>query len=387
MKVDYKIPLQVVLNSLQHDRQIEVQVEEVHGIDFFPDNDIDVTGETDICKLHFNPKVQTLLALYNMVMVHGCDTSEAIMHYVLFHACMETDNYTLARTHLDAFRKEISRFRQPVLSEGQYEEAGAQLLMQLYFLLYHEAFHIFFYHRPDQRASAINTTRSLLLGIMAKWEDDFSLVSETELLAHPKIRQHIENMIPRELPAHERQAMKEKLLSLLSANRLRPEYISEVLDSDPMLMEEITCDRQAWLHLLSIFENHGVTAQDILQIHLYLFAVFNAMDFNKVLLNQFVPSYHGRSHYNGMRVVLRHKAFKELLRQYRPEAYELLKSEYLDLNVGLESVCCSLVMALHRYADDLTQLYSGYQTGTAQPDFAQYNRLNEEMAAITRALY
>ena len=38
MKADYKIPLQVVVNSLHHYHQIEAQVEETDGIDFFPGN-------------------------------------------------------------------------------------------------------------------------------------------------------------------------------------------------------------------------------------------------------------------------------------------------------------------------------------------------------------
>ena len=51
-----------------------------------------------------------------------------------------------------------------------------------------------------------------------------------------------------------------------------------------------------------------------------------------------------------MRMVLRHKAFKALLRQYNPEVYKLLKSEYLDLSYELEAIYSSAVTALHRHA-------------------------------------
>lgn len=67
-----------------------------------------------------------------------------------------------------------------------------------------------------------------------------------------------------------------------------------------------------------------------LQIHLWLFIIFNAMDFNKVLY------LHERYGYDGRRVVLRHKAFKTLVRQYSPDFYKMVKSEYFDLNIGLE---------------------------------------------------
>lgn len=111
------------------------------------------------------------------------------------------------------------------------------------------------------------------------------------------------------------------------------------------------------------------------------------MDFNKVLQTQFIPSFHGHGNYNGMRVVLRHKAFKALLRQYSPDVYRLLKSNYLDLQSGLEAIYRSSVMALHRYTDDLAQLYNGYQKGATHPDFARYRRLNEAMSEATQMLY
>lgn len=384
MKVDYKTPLQVTVRSLQHYHQIEAQVEETRGTDFFPEAEF--SGDTGTV-LRFNPKVQTILALYNHAMSNGCDTGETIVRYILFHAAMETDRYDLARTHLDRFRKEVSRLGLAELLNEAREEAGAQLLIQLYFTLFHESFHIILHHHPDERRTALATTRELLLDIKAEWEDGLSLVSEGELLNHPKTKQHMDALIPKELPESERQEMKEFLWKQLSANRISPEYIDRVLKSDPILMEEITCDRQAWLNLLPILQGDGATDQDILQIHLWLFVIFNAMDFNKVLQTQFIPSYHGRDNYDSMRVMLRHKAFKALLRQYSPDVYQLLKSEYLDLNDGLEAIYRSSVMALYCYADDLAQLYSEYQRGDTRPDFAQYNRLNEEMTEATQMLY
>lgn len=384
MKVDYKTPMQVTVRSLRHYHRIEAQVEETRSTDFFPEAEF--SGDAGVV-LRFNPKVQTILALYNLAMNRGCDTSEAIVRYVLFHAALETDRYDLARTHLDGFRKEVSRLGLAGISEDARKEAGAQLLIQLYFTLFHESFHIILHHHPDERRVALATTRELLLDIKAEWEGGLSLVGEEELLNHPKTQQHMDALIPKELPESERQEMKEFLWKQLSVNRISPEYIDRVLQSDPTLVEEITCDRQAWLNLLPILQGDGATDRDILQIHLWLFIVFNAMDFNKVLLTQFIPSYHGCDNYDGRRVVLRHKAFKALLRQYSPDVYRLLKSEYLDLQSGLEAIYRSSVMALHRYVDDLAQLYSGYQKGDAHPDFAQYRRLNEAMSEATQMLY
>lgn len=386
MKVDYKIPLQVVVDSLRHYQQIDAEVEETDGLNFFPDNTVGTDGDAESFTLHFNPKVQTVLALYNLALTRGKDTGEAIVRYSLFHASLEMDDYGQARHHLDAFRRELDGLNLSALSAKEREEAGAQVLVQLFFLLFHESFHLIFHHRPEQRQVAFDTTRQLLLDIKTEWEDGLSLVGEEELLNHPKTRLHISKMVPGELSEDERKEFEENLRGQLSGNPIRPGYIDHVLQADKTLVEEITCDRQAWLNLLPIFQNDGATAQDILQIHLYMFAVFNAMDFNKILLNQFVPSFHGAAAYDGMRVVLRHKAFKALLRHYNPEVYKLLKGEYLALNNGLEAVFRSAVMALHRHGEGLAGLYAKYQSGCSHPDFVRLNELDKEMAEAAKVL-
>ena len=386
MKTDYRIPLQVVVNSLRHYQHIEAEVEETDGLDFFPDNSVETCGDASSYTLHFNPKVQTLLALYNPALGKGMDTGEAIVRYSLFHAALEVDDYGLARTHLNALRSELVRLGLSTRSEDEREEAHAQVLIQLYFLLFHESFHLVLHHCPDNRPVAFDTTRQLLLDIKTEWEDGLSLVTEEELLSHPKTRRHIGNMIPSELSEAEHRMMEENLREMMAENKIRPDYIDRVLLCDKTQVEEITCDRQAWLNLLPIFQSDGATAQDILQIHLWMFAVFNAMDFNKFLLSQFVPSLHGKMEYDGMRMVLRHKAFKALLRQYNPEVYKLLKSEYLDLSYGLEAIYRSAVTALHRHADDLSRLYAKYQEGGSHPDFMQIARLEQELSEVVSVL-
>ena len=380
MKAIYKTPLRVVLNSLRHYQQIEAGIEETNGLNFFPENTVGTVGETTLYTLRFNPKVQTLLALYDLAMDGGIDTGEAIVRYSLFHAALEMDEYDQAQAHLDAFRRELAHLGLSALSEDEREEIRARVLMQLYFLLFHESFHFILHRDPDNRGMAFDTTRQLLLDIKAELEDGLSLVTEEELLNHPKTRRQIENMIPRELPEAERLEMEENLREMLAANPIRPDYIDRVLQHERSQVEEITCDRQAWLNLLPIFQGEGATAEDILQIHLCMFIVFNAMDFNKFLLSQFVPSLHGKTEYDGMRVVLRHKAFKTLLRQYSPEVYKLLKSEYLNLNNGLGAVYRSAVMMLYRHADDLARLYAKHEKGGSCPDFAEIMRLERELS-------
>ena len=131
MKAIYKTPLRVVLNSLRHYQQIEAGIEETDGLNFFPENVVGINGGTTSYTLRFNPKVQTLLALYDLAMDGGIDTGEAIVRYSLFHAALEMDEYDQARAHLDAFRRELVRLGLSALSEDEREEIRARVLMQL----------------------------------------------------------------------------------------------------------------------------------------------------------------------------------------------------------------------------------------------------------------
>ena len=372
---------------MRHYHHIIVEPEEVDGTNFFPSIHSDEAANAATCALRYNPKVQAVLALYNLSMQRSVSTGDAIVHYVLFHAFLEVDGYDGASRHLAAFRRQLASVLTPSLSAEEQEEADAQVLLQLYFILFHESFHIILRQDPKTYETAIDTTRKLLLDISAELDDMHATVSSEELFSHPKTRQHIHAMIPDELSDESRCEMESHIRENLSHDYLNSGYIAYVLESDPTLVEEITCDRQAWLNLVSILQTDGATDSDLLSVHLWTFTVLNAMVFNKVLQNQFFPAQHDRSRYDGYRVLLRHKAFKALLRQYHTEIEKTITTEYLDLHKGLESIFCSSVMALECYADDLQQIYSRHQAGNHLPDFARNRHLENEMSEAVKVLF
>ncbi|MGM9621425.1 MAG: hypothetical protein ACI3X4_08240 [Bacteroidaceae bacterium] len=387
MKVDYNIPLQVVANSMRHYHHVQVETELADGIDFFPSVDMDEVVPTEGCTLWFNPKVQVILALYNLSMFRGINTGEAIVHYVLFHAFLEVDDYAGADRHLEAFRHKLSHLLAPLPSIDDKEESAARLLLQLYFTLFHESFHIILHLGKETRLAATAVTRELLRDIAAEQDDMHSAVSNEELIDHPKTRQHIAAMIPDGLSEATRKEREREILESLSQDSLNSTYIARVLESDSIQVEEITCDRQAWINLVPILQAQGATDADVLSVHMWVFTVLNAMDFNKVLQSQFIPSRHARSSYDARRVLLRHKAFKTLLRQYHPDIAKNVTTEYLDLHKGLESIYRSSVMALERYAKDLQQIYYRHHAGHHQPDFVRHRRLESEMTEAASPLF
>ena len=133
----------------------------------------------------------------------------------------------------------------------------------------------------------------------------------------------------------------------------------------------------------------GCTAEDLLQFHLWFFVVFCAMDFNHVLLSQYRPAIHTRYKYDGRRVVLRHKAFKTLLRQYNPDVYRLIDHQYLELHKGLEAIFRTATLGIYRYQENFARLYMLHQERMANPifpDLRKLHQLEDEMQAATYAL-
>lgn len=387
MKIDYHTPLQVIVNSLKHYHDLTVNVEETFGMDFFPSNEVvNEEGKTAYV-LKFNPKVQDILTLYNLALERGYDTGKAIVHYTLFYAFLETDNYKEAHRHLDAFRSEIANMPTVIYGAEERAEDNGQLLIQLFFVLYHEAFHIIFRHNPEARKASLATTRELLKDIKTEWEDLNSMAADEEMMKHPKVKQSIADLVPQALSQEEQNAWEAQIRKNMLKDIFPADYIDEVLNGDDTLLEEISCDRQAWLNLLPLFKEDGATPEDMLHLHLYMFAVFNAMDYNKNLMSELIPAKHEGYQYNGKRVVLRHKAFKALLRQYSPEVDKVITTEYNDLQKGLTSIFRSSIMAFYQYGEDLHEMFlKSEKNAMPCPDFVKNEALNEDMDAIVRTL-
>lgn len=387
MKIDYHTPLQVIANSLKHYHDLTVKVEETFGMDFFPSNEAVNENGKPIYVLKFNPRVQDILTLYNLALERGYDTGKAIVHYTLFYAFLETDNYKEAHRHLDAFRSEIANMPTVIYGAEERAEDNGQLLIQLFFVLYHEAFHIIFRHNPEARKASLATTRELLKDIKTEWEDLNSMAADEEMMKHPKVKQSIADLVPQALSQEEQNAWKAQIRKNMSKDIFPADYIDEVLNGDDTLLEEISCDRQAWLNLLPLFKEDDATPEDMLHLHLYMFAIFNAMDYNKNLMSELIPAKHEGYQYNGKRVVLRHKAFKALLRQYSPEVDKVITTEYNDLQKGLTSIFRSSIMAFYQYGEDLHEMFlKSEKNAMPCPDFVKNEALNEDMDAIIRTL-
>lgn len=387
ININYNHIFQQITESLHHYYRLDVSVKTANGSNLFPEHQTSKFNGVTSYTIRFNPKVKTILSLYNRAMSDGEDIGETINLYTLFHAFLELNDYTNARKYLDAFCKEIDRLNLTHRSSEIQNEANVQILIQIYFLLMHEAFHTIFKHSSTTKSQAFDTTRELLRDIKTELDDQLSHISNKELLAHPKTQTHLSALIPSSLPQQEQKHMEAQLRKELEVHPYSTEYIDRLLNGeDEVLLEEMTCDRQAWLNLLSIFQEEDISAEDILLIHKQIFVVFCAMDFNFNLQSQYRPSCRNKYEYNGSRVVLRHKAFKTLLRQYNPETDRLINSQYLELHQGLEAIYRTSILGILNYENDFALLHQMYKSQSYKADCNLSLRLEKEMAKVADKL-
>lgn len=390
MNIDHSHIFRQMAESLRHYYGIQAAPEVAHGADMFPESKTVITeGQTGYA-IRFNPKVQTVLSLYNLAMGDGVDIGETVCRYALFHAFLELDDYEAARRHLDTFRREVQRLHLDRRTQEQQEEARGQVLVQLYFIMLHESFHIIFRHSPESGKMAAETTRELLRDMNDELADQLSLITNDELLSHPKTQEHLAALIPPALPREEREAMMAQMCEEMKSCPYSTDYINQVINgSDDVLIEELSCDRQAWLNFVDMATADGCSTAELLQFHLWFFIVFCAMDFNKAILSQYRPALRANYQYDGRRVALRHKAFKVLLRQYNPDVYHLVKHQYLELNKGLEAIFRTATLGIYHYQEDfirLHTLYEGRKAHPVLPDIRTIRQLEAEMEAAVEDL-
>lgn len=143
------------------------------------------------------------------------------------------------------------------------------MLVQLYFTMLHESFHIIFRHSPESAKMAAETTRELLRDMKDELADQLSLITNDELLSDSKTQEHLAALIPPALPQEEREAMMAQMCEEMKSNPYSTDYIDRLVNgSDNVLVEELACDRQAWLNFVDMATANGCSTEDLLQFHL-----------------------------------------------------------------------------------------------------------------------
>lgn len=170
--------------------------------------------ELDTQEVVFNPRFQTLLALFNIATLHKLVGSKAIHHFLLYHLAIRKNMYGKAEELLDLLNKDIDDLYEVVRKEDiRYYEIVAEY--QTAFILIHEFSHIYYYMHPQ----ALNENRCILkdnlIGLRKRLDTDKSLLARM-------------------------------LHFFIPSMRYAQEHSFDEVIASPELQEELLCDDAAW---------------------------------------------------------------------------------------------------------------------------------------------
>ena len=375
-----EISIQLVQKALKEQHGIDASFQDCYGTDFFPKAELIANSDNRFTVL-YNKKAEILLSLYNIALLDSNNTAQAISHYVLFNTFIELFDLDNAEKHLRTFQNELSK-----INIGNVENKEERMTTQCLFTLLHEAYHILFRHNPSLKAQAIETEAGRMKDIQTELSDSLNLISFEEIMSHPKIISHIKSQIPPSLEAEEQQAMQAEMLKAMKENFIRPEDYNQLTsgESDSFL-EELACDRLAWLYVQELLKMSETPIDEICQTHIWGYIALNAMQFDWVLNTLYRKQKHDRV-YNPKAVVIRQKSYKTLVRHYLGNIdQDFFSHKYSQIADNIEKVLQESATFMFNYQKQFTILYS-----KEEKDFVDMNRhdvLKAEMSKIVQAYF
>ena len=356
--------IQFVKRQLKEQLGIDISFREGYGVDYFPHF---LKGMDEI---QYNKKIEMFLWLYNMVFRKNGLSSLAIIHYLLFYACLNSEKYDKANKHFQALEKELTK----VKPDG---EMADNLVNQISFIMLHEIYHVIFYDKPDIKDKIFLFERRRQIEIKEELEEMLKTISPKEIFAMPKMQPRINALFTSFYP----KSMKNKLIDIIIEGLIKPEdYETKVLGDDQSLLEELACDRSAWLFLMERYKSVGTPKEKMIDLHCSLLVALTAMLVNENFHSHYFPNKHDRLQYDAKTVIIRQNSFKRL-DQYIPIGYKEVSKEYLYVTEQVERIYQETAMSLIKYQDDIGEIYEEYYQ-IEQPKNEKRDELETKMNTI-----
>lgn len=295
-----------------------------------------------------------LMTLYNMVLLERKATSKAIIHFMLFYAYLEAGAYNRAEEHLRAFQKEVSGCKWETNEEGKI-----RLFVQVLFCMLHESYHLLLHYKPEIKEQSLNQEIKRQKDIQEEWEHLWQSAGDKEkkfIIAETKRNMNI--LIPSDLPSEMKSEMETDVPKEVESNLLRANDYDELIKgNNPVLLEELICDRLAWVYIMEHFKTLGIEEDELLQLHSWAYISLNALDMDKAYNLWYRPRQNLRNQYDIKEVLLRHKSYRSLARHYITTDGAEPSAKYRQINSQVEEIFKEMSRNLYMNRDELIKLY------------------------------
>lgn len=371
-----EIIFEKIKKTLRTFNNLELSFKQQKEVKLFPCfNVIESLHTGMICyEVRYNPRIDYVLKLYNLALFNDLDISNVLYHYILFNAYIECDDYVNAEKQLNYFieaKVELDNLRVPINSD----EEACNIFIQKYFMLLHEAVHCVLIQESHNSNIYMEDTVRYLKEV-SDYESSLEISNE-DIINHPSSKKHIDAVIPQEFP-EELKKIYENYYTKTLISKIDELYIGDLISNEHFL-EEVTCDRLAWTHIMNMCKSEVTELSELIEIHNRIIAALYIMSFNESTLQSITPGFREKYTYPSHFINIRHKALKRLL-EFRLLNQNLAKSPYKDLDQKVELIFKGFIRNMGKY-DDVSNL-SIYGSAKAKRDREIYSKLNKTMEEL-----
>jgi len=333
-----------VIETVKRGHGIEIKLKEVNNGHLFPEVDV------DRAIIKYNPKLATLLCLYDYTLQADNAPRELISHFSMYNAYLDHDDYQKAEEHLNRLTEKMN-----TLDMGK-DRWDYPIDLQQIFILLHETYHILFHKDPKMKENVMSIVRKRVQEL--KLDNEKLNTPEFTAKSNREVLKQMKTLIPSEWP----EELKAELA--MGMDKQMPDNISKILDFSVFdteighhMMEEYACDLYAWSFLSEQFKMQKMPAETVLAGFVWIFMTLNIMDYDKFLKTLYKDQCHEKMIMNPQSAVLRHMFLRSYIDIFYREAEHDMFKEFRQMTEGFEDRArTALIEDIHMFPDDLMAL-------------------------------
>ena len=330
-------------------------------------------------EIRFNPKLESFLTLYNLVIQLEDADSECVSLFRLYNLYLDNDAYARAEETLNQLDKELASFMQRV-RRGNVRPVRRSVEIQMLFFLLHEAAHAVFYRCPSVRQEFMEDARNSVKDFLDLPTDDLP----------SRLKEYLRTFVPDGLPKEVQEYMLEEFCATLKQHRkeiydfsryLRPEY--------EWMLEEFACDHFAWRRaLVQYLEEAGIGGEAVLRSNIDLQLTLHIYAYDQGLQSIFTNSSEEEKIAEIREGGIRRAALRDCIYRFYKQIYPcddagtfLRQAEERDERVKRLLVCSTV-----RHIQDMITLQDLVPEPFSEPRVAALEARLEEMEGRIKAL-
>lgn len=387
MKNKYKKLYENARVVFRDECQAELTDDDEYGTKLFPCLKTKQTKDGKKFVVMFNDRVEVILSLYDMAMTYGINTGVAIAYYILYYECVSLAEYDHAEFFLAKFTEEVRELKLREVMTDNDHKSNDFIPVQVLYTLLHEISHEFYHQDEAIHDMATATTKKILQSLKGPYTELFTDENFEKALDRGDVKNFIKSQIPEGSTEEEIRSIVEQYVSVYRYLSDMSAYIDQLLvDEDQQFLDEMTCDRYAFLIFLRWIKKQKLTPSTTATLHQVLYIAFSAMDNVKVLQTFCNPPKEEKvMPYDPRQIVIRHRALLTNDLFYLKQTYKDVQKTYEALDGNLDKLMMSALGTMRQYEPQICEM-QGRRNELKKVSRSRIASMNSAMQEIADAL-